>query len=44
MNFFINLQKTMIIKKLEIKNKEISDPNEITSEINRFFELFSKTW
>ena len=43
MNFFLNLQKTMIIKKLEIKNKEIIDPNEINSEINRFFELFSKT-
>ena len=33
-----------IIKKLEIENKEISDPNEINNEINRFFKnLFAKT-
>ena len=33
-----------IIKKPEIENKEISDPNELKNEINRFFKnLFSKT-
>ena len=46
--FFLNLEKTKavqgIIKKLEIENKEISDPNEINNEINRFFkDLFAKT-
>ena len=45
---FLNLEKTKpvqgIIKKLEIENKEISDPNEINNEINRFFKnLFAKT-
>ena len=37
---FLNFEKTKavqgIIKKLEIENKEISDPNEINNEINRF--------
>ena len=34
-----------IIKKLEIENKEISDPNEINNEINRFFKnLFAETF
>ena len=33
-----------IIKKLEIQNKKISDPNEINNEINRFFKnLLTKT-
>ena len=43
----MNLEKTKalqgIIKKLEIENKETSDPNEIENEINRFFKkLFAK--
>ena len=37
-NSFLNLEKTKaiqgIIKKLEIENKEISDPNEINNEID----------
>ena len=46
--FFLNLEKTKtvqcIIKKLQIENKEISDPNEVNNEINRFFKnLFAKT-
>ena len=33
-----------IIKKHEIENKEISGPNEINNEINRFFKnLIAKT-
>ena len=47
--FFLNLEKTKavqgIIKKLETENKEISDPNDINNEINKFFKnLFAKTW
>ena len=40
--FFKNLEKTKavqgIIKKLEIENKEISDPNELNNGINGFFK------
>ena len=47
-HFFLNLEKTKavqgIIKKLEIEDKEISDPNEINNKINRFFKnLLPKT-
>ena len=45
--FFLNLEKKVvqvIIEKMEIENKEISDSNEINNEINRFFKkLFTKT-
>ena len=44
-NLFLNLEKTKpvqgIIKGLEIENKDISDPNEISNEINRFFKNLS---
>ena len=34
-----------IIKKLQIENKEIHDPNEMNNEINRFLKkLFARTW
>ena len=33
--FFFKLRN--IISKLEIENKEITDPNKIKNEINRFF-------
>ena len=43
--FLINLEKTKpvqgIIKELEIENKDISDPNKISNEINRFFKNLS---
>ena len=44
----MNLEKAKvvqsIIKKLEIENKELSDPKEMNNEINRFFkEVFAKT-
>ena len=47
-NFFLHFGKTKavegIIKKLEIENKEISDPNETNGEIDGFFKkLFAKT-
>ena len=42
--FFKNLEKTKaiqgIIKKLEIENKEISDPNQLNNGINGFFKKF----
>ena len=44
-NLFLNLEKTKpvqgIIKGLEIENKDISDPNEISNEINRFLKNLS---
>ena len=44
-NLFLNLEKTKpvqgIIKGLEIENKDISDPNEISNEINWFFKNLS---
>ena len=43
--FLINLEKTKpvqgIIKELEIENKDISDPNKISNEINRFLKNLS---
>ena len=47
-NFFLNIEKTKavqgIIKKFEMENKEISDPNDMNNEINGFFKnLFAKT-
>ena len=44
----MNLEKAKVvqsmIKKLEIENKELSDPKEMNNEINRFFkEVFAKT-
>ena len=44
--FFKSQKKAVqsIIKKIEVENKETSDPNEINNEINRFFKkLFAKT-
>ena len=45
---FLNLEKKKavqgIVKKLQIENKEISNPNEKNNEINRFLKnLFAKT-
>ena len=44
---FLNFEKTKavqgIIKKLEIENKEISDPNEINNEINRFLKKLTSS-
>ena len=45
---FLNLEKAKLvqgaIKKIEIEDKEISDPNEINNEMNRFLKnLFVKT-
>ena len=44
-NFFLNIEKTKavqgIIKKLEMENKEISDPNEINNEID-FLKTYSQ--
>ena len=43
-----NLEKTkavqVIIKKPEIENKEIGDPNEISNKTNRFFKKFEKVF
>ena len=48
MLIFLKLEKAKVvqgaIKKIEIEDKEISDPNEINNEMNRFLKnLFVKT-